>query len=207
MTKQERAVRTRRSLIRAAAEVFVEQGFASASLQVISKRAGVSTGALHFHYPTKESLAQAVQDEAARLLAVIAEGRARAEPRALQDLVDATYRLVSGLADDVVLRAGFELGVTVRRDAGADLWQAWQRCVEGALRRVVAQGELAEGVSADGAAACIVAATVGFEVLGGRDRAWLSEGRVAALWRLLLPGLADGGALEKVSPRPTCAAC
>nr|QIY76262.1 helix-turn-helix transcriptional regulator [Streptomyces sp. RLB1-33] len=61
MVRQVRAVRTRRALVRAAAEVFAEDGYALASLPVISRRAGVSTGALHFHFPSKDLLAREVE--------------------------------------------------------------------------------------------------------------------------------------------------
>ncbi|MFD7349969.1 TetR family transcriptional regulator, partial [Streptomyces sp. NPDC059876] len=70
MVKQDRAARTRQSLIRAGAEVYAREGFAPASLSVISRRAGVGNGALHFHFhfhfASKRALARAVGDEAAR---------------------------------------------------------------------------------------------------------------------------------------------
>lgn len=75
MAKQERAARTRESLVRAAAEVFAEQGFVTASIAVISRRAGVSAGGLHFHFESKTALAQAVEDRAAEALRHITAGR------------------------------------------------------------------------------------------------------------------------------------
>ena len=53
MVKQERALRTREALIESAAEVFDREGFSVASLTAISSRAGVSNGALHFHFASK----------------------------------------------------------------------------------------------------------------------------------------------------------
>lgn len=75
MAKQERAARTRESLVRAAAEVFAEQGFVTASIAAISRRAGVSAGGLHFHFESKTALAQAVEDRAAEALRHITAGR------------------------------------------------------------------------------------------------------------------------------------
>ncbi|WP_420834079.1 TetR family transcriptional regulator [Streptomyces antarcticus] len=75
MAKQERAARTRESLVRAAAEVFAEQGFVTASIAVISRRAGVSAGGLHFHFESKTALAQAVEGRAAEALRQITAGR------------------------------------------------------------------------------------------------------------------------------------
>ncbi|MFD6492381.1 TetR family transcriptional regulator, partial [Streptomyces sp. NPDC060188] len=51
--KQQRAVRTRDALIRSAAETFESRGYVQAKLAEISSRAGVSAGALHFHFPNK----------------------------------------------------------------------------------------------------------------------------------------------------------
>ncbi|WP_159062215.1 TetR family transcriptional regulator, partial [Streptomyces caniscabiei] len=65
MAKQERAVRTRENLIRSAAEVFDREGYAVASITTISARAGVSNGALHFHFASKAALAEAVAEAAA----------------------------------------------------------------------------------------------------------------------------------------------
>ncbi|NEE26311.1 TetR family transcriptional regulator, partial [Streptomyces sp. SID7982] len=60
MTKQERATRTRQALIRSAAVVFEQHGYAQARLVLISSGAGVSTGALHFHFENKAAVAEAV---------------------------------------------------------------------------------------------------------------------------------------------------
>ncbi|MFG2840178.1 TetR family transcriptional regulator [Streptomyces zaomyceticus] len=68
MTKQERAVRTRAAVLRSAAEIFDTDGFVSASLSAISQRAGVSNGALHFHFANKGALAEAIEKAAEQRL-------------------------------------------------------------------------------------------------------------------------------------------
>ncbi|MEV3994018.1 ScbR family autoregulator-binding transcription factor [Streptomyces sp. NPDC049837] len=190
MVKQERAARTRQSLIRAAAEVFAQEGFAPASLATISRRAGVSNGALHFHFENKKALARAVEDEAAETVARITKGVLEGGGSALQMLVDTTHELMNRLADDIVVRAGFELGGDLARGEEPQLRREWQRWIEEMLRRADQEGGLADGVSPDGAACAIVAATVGFEVLGGENREWLTEEKIAGFWDLVLPGLA-----------------
>ncbi|MFJ5818692.1 ScbR family autoregulator-binding transcription factor [Streptomyces sp. NPDC093108] len=191
MVKQDRAARTRQSLIHAAAEVFAQGGFAPASLATISRRAGVSNGALHFHFETKKALAQAVEDQAAETLRRITEGRESGGDGALQVLVDTTHALMGTLADDIVTRAGFELGGDPARGEESRLRREWQRWIEDMLRRAEAEGGLAEGISADNASSAIVAVTVGFEVLGSEDKGWLSEETVAGFWDLMLPRLAS----------------
>ncbi|MFC9648653.1 TetR family transcriptional regulator [Streptomyces sp. NPDC056937] len=123
MVKQDRAARTRQSLIRAGAEVYAREGFAPASLSVISRRAGVSNGALHFHFhfASKRALARAVGDEAARTVRRIAADASGAGGGALQALVDATHELMGRLADGIVVRAGFGLGGDLAREESPGL--------------------------------------------------------------------------------------
>ncbi|WP_225628720.1 ScbR family autoregulator-binding transcription factor [Streptomyces werraensis] len=191
MVKQERALRTRQALIRAGAELFAREGFVAASLSTISGEAGVSNGALHFHFESKRALARAVEDEALARLRLVIEESLRRDGRALPALVEATYGLVDRIAEDVVVRAGFELGDDPGRGESASLRREWQHWVEGTVRRAERDGWLARGVSADDAATVVVAATVGFEVLGGEEAVWLSQERVAGLWKLLLPRLTE----------------
>ncbi|WP_228121232.1 helix-turn-helix domain-containing protein [Streptomyces fagopyri] len=80
MVKQVRAARTRQALVRAAAEVFADDGYALASLPAISRRAGVSTGALHFHFPSKDLLAREVEAAATVSLQRLAARQGAPDP-------------------------------------------------------------------------------------------------------------------------------
>lgn len=106
MTKQERAARTRQALIRSAAAVFEQHGYAQARLAQISFGAGVSTGALHFHFDNKAAVAQAVVAEASRRLRELSAAVRRGTDNALQALVDTSHALLERLRDDPVSRAG-----------------------------------------------------------------------------------------------------
>lgn len=58
--KQERSARTRAAILKAGAEVFAEAGFAGASVSGIARRAGLTLGALYFHFQSKEELAREI---------------------------------------------------------------------------------------------------------------------------------------------------
>ncbi|MFI7386522.1 ScbR family autoregulator-binding transcription factor [Streptomyces sp. NPDC049813] len=199
MVKQERAARTRETLIRSAAEVFVRDGFTGASLAAISTRAGVSSGALHFHFASKAALADAVEESAAQELREIGAREARAGAGELQHLVDVTHVVGGRLREGAVLRAGFGLSSDVSRTSHTDVRALWHAWVQDALRRAAAGGELRAGVTPAAATAAVVAATVGFEALGSTDLSWLSRATLTQFWLLLLPNLAEsaqGAALE-----------
>ncbi|MGW0969433.1 ScbR family autoregulator-binding transcription factor [Streptomyces sp. NPDC002516] len=164
MVKQVRAARTRQSLVRAAAEVFAADGYALASLPVISRRAGVSAGALHFHFASKDALAAEVESAAADWVRELA-GRCREENGArLQLLMRTMSVLLLAVAGDPVVRAGFRLGADPSRKSGAAMLGLWHRCVRELVLQAQSAGELAEGVCPDGVTATVVAATVGLEM-------------------------------------------
>ncbi|MGW0752566.1 ScbR family autoregulator-binding transcription factor [Streptomyces sp. NPDC002587] len=207
MAKQDRAARTRESLVRAAAEVFAEQGFATASIAAISRRAGVSAGGLHFHFESKTALARAVEDRAAQALRRVTVGRdavgeaaGATGGNALQVLVDSTHALMALLAGDVVVRAGFGLCADASRTSGVDLRRQWSLWVEEMVRAGEREGVLAEGVCPRDAASAVVASTVGLEVLGACERDWVAPHTVTRFWTLMLPRLAAGETLGALMP-------
>jgi len=53
--------RTRHAILKAAEDLFVEQGFAAASMANIAKRAGVTKSLIHHHFGSKRELWEAVK--------------------------------------------------------------------------------------------------------------------------------------------------
>lgn len=65
-TKTEQSVATRSALVTAGREIFAERGFADAATSEIVRRAGVTRGALYYHFPNKEDLFLAVFEDVER---------------------------------------------------------------------------------------------------------------------------------------------
>ncbi|MCC9711554.1 TetR/AcrR family transcriptional regulator [Streptomyces sp. MNU76] len=185
-----RAARTRRALVLAAAEIFADEGYALATLPLISRRAGVSAGALHFHFASKDALAAEVESAATESARRLAEGCRSATGSSLQALVDTVSGLLLAVATDPVVRAGFRLCGDPSRKNGAQMLRWWQRRVRDLVAEAQEAGELTSAVSAEAATTAVVAATVGFGALGVADATWLSGERLAQFWSLLLPRLA-----------------
>ncbi|MFI6093673.1 TetR family transcriptional regulator [Streptomyces sp. NPDC051218] len=210
MAQQARAQRTRKALIESAAEMFDRHGFALASLSTISAHAGVSKGAMHFHFANKESLAEAVGAAAAQRLARITDRRRGHLPGgALQLLIDATHDLARGLGEDAVLRVGLGAGHAPGHygACGGDprgLWTAW---VGEVLRRAAGEGAMTRSAPADAVTATLVATTLGLGTLTSPPDpaapAPRTDATVTTLWNLLLPRLATTGAAGELVPSGT----
>lgn len=61
-TKEE-ALETKKAIINAAIAVFVEEGVSRASLEAIAERAGVTRGAVYWHFKNKDDIFRALQEE------------------------------------------------------------------------------------------------------------------------------------------------
>src|SRR3954451_13211893 len=79
---EERRLGARRRIVAAALEIVAEEGYAEASMAAVARRAGVATGSIYRHFPSKgELLAEVFRDAAERERALIGrilarEGRA-----------------------------------------------------------------------------------------------------------------------------------
>ncbi|GAA2257605.1 ScbR family autoregulator-binding transcription factor [Streptomyces amakusaensis] len=202
MRKQERATRTRHALIRSAARQFVRQGYAQARLVEISAGAGVSAGALHFHFESKAAVADAVRGEAGRLLREAAALARERQPRALQALVDMSHILGQLLREDVVVQAGYQLDCDPSATAGgAELHEEWLECVDRMLAAAASEGVLGPGVDRGDLVTVVVSATIGLEALGRHDGTWLLRSSLTGFWRWMLPSVATPQALPGLCPQ------
>ena len=91
MTRAERARRTRRRIINAATELFVDRGYGATMLDQVAERAGVAVQTVYFHFGNKSTLlklaldvAAVGDDEPAPLLERPWMDRVRAEPDPLR---------------------------------------------------------------------------------------------------------------------------
>lgn len=200
MTKQDRAARTRLALVRSAATIFEARGYVRTSLSEISAGAGVSCGALHFHFPNKAALAEAVELAAARALLRVASRGRRGDACALQRLIDVSHGFARLLRDDVVVRAGLRLNMEAGAGRALDLRWEWWECVHALLAEAEQQGSLAADLPPHRASALILVSTTGLEALSHQDRGWLSAPSLTGLWRLLLPRIAAPHRLGTLDP-------
>ena len=105
MVKQERAIRTRKAILAAAAKIFEERGYRAATISEILSAAGVTKGALYFHFSSKEELAQGILHEQDQWLPI--------PDRAckIQQIADTVLLHAYRLQHDPLVRAGVRLSL------------------------------------------------------------------------------------------------
>ncbi|EFL20034.1 predicted protein [Streptomyces sp. C] len=196
-------------MVFAGAELFHRNGYANATLGEIAGAAGVTKGALYFHFASKDELADAVQQRGCGLLHEAVRGLREGGASPLQALIDTTHWLARTLHEDPAIPASFRITKECagHQPASVDFHGAWLSVVCELLRMARDVGELpldrpAVGVS-DGAEdagsaadrwesaeALVAAAVCGIEVLAGTGLSYEElQRKVAALWGLLLPSL------------------
>lgn len=206
MVKQERAARTREALVRAAAREFEHTGYEGTSLGRVARSAGISVGALTFHFASKAGLAQAVRTrgDAAVRACVAQAGTATTPP--LDTVVALTLDLARLLERDEVVRAATRLWRELPDEDGT--WSAlWLPTVAETLARAD-RGGLGPAVNEDDVVLLAEYLLAGAEsrlsgrlhgVPGGGEDAGAGAGEgesggsverhLSRLWALVLPGL------------------
>lgn len=184
MAEQVRAIRTRRAILSAAAKIFEERGYQAATISEILTAAGVTKGALYFHFQSKEDLAQGVLAEQDQRI-VVPDRLSK-----VQEIVDVTLLHAYRLQTDPMVRAGVRLSMD---QMAHDLDRSgpfvrWAEVLVGLLETARSQGELLPHVDPIETADVIVGAFAGVQSMSQaicdyRDL----PGRVSALMRHLLP--------------------
>lgn len=199
MAQQERAVRTRRAILEAAAAVFDEHGYEAATIGEVVARAGVTRGALYFHFASKQKLAEGVVEEQFNQEPI--------PPRAckLQELVDVGMVLAHMLPRDPLLSAGarLSLGQDAIEGLPGGAIRGWLSRLEKILAEAREQGELLPHiVPADTAwllSACWMGTQIQSQKLTGRSDL---EQRIASLFEHLMPSIAVPGVLATLRVHP-----
>ncbi|MGW1776696.1 TetR family transcriptional regulator [Streptomyces sp. NPDC002104] len=135
-------MRTRNALIRAAAVEFDNAGYDGTSLARISTAAGMSIGAVTFHFPSKRELADAVQEEGRTVTQAALTGVVSESLPALRMVVDLTLELARLMEQEPAVRSAIRLS---RERPGTASWSdTWLPTVQELLDQAYKSGQLRE---------------------------------------------------------------
>lgn len=188
MAKQDRAIRTRRIILEAAASVFEARGYQAATISEILAVAGVTKGALYFHFGSKDELALGVLHEQDHSLEV------PAQLCKVQELVDIGSLHAYRIETDALVRSavGLTMDPHTRGLDRSGPFSRWSELVKSVLSEAKEQGELLPQVIPDQSAEIFVGAFAGVQAMSravdGKSQMPLAE-RVSQLFRHILPSL------------------
>jgi TetR/AcrR family transcriptional regulator, repressor for uid operon len=192
VVKQARAAVTREQILRGAAEVFDRYGYGAATLSDVIAQAGVTKGALYFHFSSKEHLARTVIEQQHALSVGPARQRLDEHAPGLESVIRLSQGLAGQLMEDVVVRAGIRLTLEQGTFGAAvsNPYRDWVAVTEQLLRRAIDEGDLRDSIKPTALARLVVGAFTGVqllsEVLSGRQDLYQ---RVEEMWDILLPSL------------------
>ncbi|MCM1970653.1 ScbR family autoregulator-binding transcription factor [Streptomyces sp. NPDC002812] len=203
--RQERAEITRQAILDGAAIAFDRTGFHGTSLTDVVGHAGVTKGALYFHFSSKEALAQTLMDEQFQ----VSEGLPAIVEPGLQTAIDLTHRMACGLRSNVRIRAGIRLVIEFGSftDPDPSPYNAWIDTCHGILVPAQERGDVLPSVDAYDAATMIVGAFTGIQLTSHvRTRREDLHARVVDLWNFLLPGIVPAERISRFDPAgsPEC---
>jgi TetR/AcrR family transcriptional regulator, transcriptional repressor for nem operon len=171
-TKLRDSERTRERLLQAASREIYRSGFQSASLDTILAVAGVTKGALYYHFDSKEALGHAVIDE---VIASCVRGKWVRPLQNGTDPIDALIGAVQGLpVRPADVCGGCQLNNLAQEmsslDAGfrkrlAIIFDAWREAVASVLREGQAHGSVRCDVEPADAAGLLIVMVEGYASL------------------------------------------
>jgi len=164
--------RTRERLLQAASREIYRSGFQSANVDTILAVAGVTKGALYYHFDSKEALGHAVIDE---VIATCVRGKWVRPLQNGTDPIDALIGAVQGIpVRPADVRGGCQLNNLAQEmsslDAGfrkrlAIIFDAWREAVASVLREGQAHGSVRCDVEPADAAGLLIAMVEGYASL------------------------------------------
>ncbi|PCK24064.1 TetR/AcrR family transcriptional regulator [Rhodococcus qingshengii] len=159
---QDRAVRTREAIIAVAARHFDTDGYGHTSINTISATGKFAKGAIYYHFPSKEAIAQHLISDWNRTLDdTVSEALASGSSSTAGEKLAAIFTsLARRIAEDTNVRAGMKLTLepTVGSAAG---FAHWVDVVNDIIGTAIAAGEITNTLTTHRLAWNLCAGTLG----------------------------------------------
>ncbi|WP_167100010.1 TetR/AcrR family transcriptional regulator [Mycobacterium sp. DL592] len=196
MGRQARAEATRRRIIDAAVELFIEPGYGETGLAEILARADVTKGAFYYHFESKEAVAAAIIDESVRRVSKASSAVIASSAPALENIIRSTFIVADVKATDPLVAVGKQLArsLTQISDHGPKAFVDLTTLFVGQVRAAVDQGDLVADLDADEVGAAVWAAVLGSHLLSDATGEQLPA-LLERAWRVLLGGIVGAESL------------
>jgi AcrR family transcriptional regulator len=189
--KQERALRTRAHILAEAARAFALHGYSAVTIQGVADMAGVTAGAVYFHFTNKQHLAYAVTEEFYTRWPALAAEVAQLDLGPADALVEFLRRTAIAFQNDIVVQAGARLQIE-RLDARFDLpapFDVYGRLLSDLVDRACDSGEFDPGVGSASLVRVLLSAMFGTQHISWvrSDRADMRERTEEVIQALIAP--------------------
>ncbi|SEB73246.1 DNA-binding transcriptional regulator, AcrR family [Paramicrobacterium humi] len=192
MAQQQRAQATRQRILEAAADVVQRKGYLNASLSDIVEAAGVTKGALYFHYRSKEDIAHAIVDTQHARAREGAMGILERVTDPLRIMLEMCHDLSQRMQHDPITAAGIRLttDTTTFKTPVKDPYTDWMQTFAGLVRQGQAEGRFVPDIDPDSFGQFISPAYTGVQLVadaitGRRDL----DARLNRMWKILVLAL------------------
>jgi AcrR family transcriptional regulator len=162
----------RKDLVQIAYRLIAEKGLEGLRTRQVAEAAGIDTGTLHYHFPSKQALIQAVVDHLAEDFRTNRAARATAPANALEELRNEIFDVVARVRESPEqLVVTLELTVRASRDRAvakilARMQQGWTDSLTEFLKRGIEQGLFRADIQPKAAAFVLRAQVEGVALLG-----------------------------------------
>jgi AcrR family transcriptional regulator len=170
-----RAAERRRSLIEAAYRIIAEQGLKGLRTRDVAAQVGLTHATLHYYFPTKEALIQAVIDYAVfqRLLAGIPLFSEDREGTPVEQLRSLLSGLAQSIQEDMTnVRVLYELILHTQHNPAIrdlflreDVFGNWYNGLKGLLEQGIQQGQLRADLDAGSASSVLITFILGIGII------------------------------------------
>jgi TetR/AcrR family transcriptional regulator, transcriptional repressor for nem operon len=183
---------TRQRLIAAASRQFAQRPYSMVSLDDILTEAGLTKGAMYFHFASKQALASAIIDDLTEMNRTAVTELVARKMSGLETLIDLVYLLAVQDAQNEVARAGVRLVDTLDNTALATTpWQSWIETVTTLIQKAASEGDIVNHHDPQDIAKMLVALWVGIRRISDLDQPEHHLDNLQKAWVLALPSFTN----------------
>ena len=176
--KRERGLKTEQSLLIAAGNVFSRLTYSEARLKDVAEEAGISQGALYFHFGNKHDVARAVLSaQQDRMRFVLDEVLAMPSKTGIERILLLMESLANLMASDELVQAGILLSTQPGTDLGIHSkrpYEEWTTVTAKILKQGIADGSILPALDVQATANVLNNIFVGAQTLAGIKDKWIS---------------------------------
>jgi len=179
--------------VQAAALIFSQQTYAQATLGEVLLEAGVTQGALYFHFDSKQALAQEVINRQHQLFLEAGQSLLNEPARGIPAMIILSRELAAQITTSALVRAGLRLSTEsadVFAETAKEPYEDWIATCEIFVRRAVLEGDISSGHEPSRIATFVIATFTGVQALSQARTQWSDIwDRLEEMWEFLLGGI------------------